>query len=148
MALDYGLNQISINGVTPDAEPSAKRIATLSKYVKKYGIKYIYFEENASNKVAKTLAKEAGVKAAVLSPLEGLTEKEMKAGEDYFTVMRKNLETLRLTTDVAGKEILQKKIPLRQCIMVTSKIKMSKTVNYLTGLVTGSLFTHTFKMAL
>lgn len=30
----------------------------------------------------------------------------MKAGEDYFTVMRKNLETLRLTTDVAGKEIL------------------------------------------
>ncbi|MDY2963660.1 MAG: zinc ABC transporter substrate-binding protein, partial [Streptococcus dysgalactiae] len=106
MALDYGLNQIAINGVTPDAEPSAKRIAALSKYVKKYGVKYIYFEENASNKVAKTLAKEAGVKTAVLSPLEGLTEKEMKAGEDYFTVMRKNLETLRLTTDVAGKEIL------------------------------------------
>ncbi|SUO62496.1 high-affinity zinc uptake system protein [Streptococcus pyogenes] len=44
-----------------------------------------------SSKVAKTLAKEAGVKAAVLSPLEGLTEKEMKAGQDYFTVMRKNL---------------------------------------------------------
>lgn len=109
MALDYGLNQISINGVIPDAEPSAKRIATLSKYVKKYGIKYIYFEENASSKVAKTLAKEAGVKAAVLSPLEGLTEKEMKAGQDYFTVMRKNLETLRLTTDVAGKEILPEK---------------------------------------
>ncbi|MFU1595313.1 metal ABC transporter solute-binding protein, Zn/Mn family, partial [Streptococcus dysgalactiae] len=106
MALDYGLNQIAINGVTPDAEPSAKRIAALSKYVKKYGVKYIYFEENASNKVAKTLAKEAGVKTAVLSPLEGLTEKEMKAGADYFTVMRKNLETLRLTTDVAGKEIL------------------------------------------
>ncbi|HHP4384088.1 TPA: metal ABC transporter solute-binding protein, Zn/Mn family, partial [Streptococcus pyogenes] len=79
------------------------------KYVKKYGIKYIYFEENASSKVAKTLAKEAGVKAAVLSPLEGLTEKEMKAGQDYFTVMRKNLETLRLTTDVAGKEILPEK---------------------------------------
>lgn len=34
MALDYGLNQISINGVTPDTEPSAKRIAELSKYVK------------------------------------------------------------------------------------------------------------------
>ncbi|NGL84175.1 zinc ABC transporter substrate-binding protein AdcA [Streptococcus equi] len=106
MALDYGLNQISINGVTPDTEPSAKRIAELSKYVKKYDINYIYFEENASSKVAKTLAKEAGVKTAVLSPLEGLTEKDMKAGKDYFTVMRENLKTLRLTTDVEGKEIL------------------------------------------
>ncbi|MGT2934797.1 zinc ABC transporter substrate-binding protein AdcA [Streptococcus castoreus] len=109
MALDYGLNQIPINGVTPDTEPSAKRIAALSKYVKKYGIKYIYFEENASNKVAKTLAKEAGVKTAVLSPLESLTEKQLKAGDDYITVMRKNLDALRLTTDVAGKEILPEK---------------------------------------
>lgn len=30
----------------------------------------------------------------------------MKAGKDYFTVMRENLKTLRLTTDVEGKEIL------------------------------------------
>ncbi len=105
MALDYGLNQIPINGVTPDSEPSAKRIAELSKYVKKYDIKYIYFEENASNKVAKTLAKEANVKAVVLSPLESLTEKEMKDGEDYFTVMRENLKSLKLTTDQAGKEV-------------------------------------------
>ncbi len=105
MALDYGLKQIPINGVTPDTEPSAKRIGQLSKYVKKYDIKYIYFEENASNKVAKTLANEAGVKAKVLSPLEGLTSKEMKNGEDYFTVMRENLKALQLTTDHAGKDI-------------------------------------------
>lgn len=105
MALDYGLNQVAINGISAASEPSAKRIAELSKYVKKYDINYIYFEENASNKVAKTLANEAGVKAVVLSPLEGLTQKEMDKGEDYFSVMRDNLKALQLTTEREGKEI-------------------------------------------
>lgn len=105
LALDYGLNQVAINGVSAENEPSAKRIGELSKYVKKYDIKYIYFEENASNKVAKTLANEAGVKAVVLSPLESLTQKEIKNGEDYFTVMRDNLKALQLTTTREGKEI-------------------------------------------
>ncbi|PZO94134.1 zinc ABC transporter substrate-binding protein AdcA [Streptococcus halichoeri] len=109
MALDYGLNQVAINGVSPDTEPSAKRIAELSKYVKKYDIKYIYFEENASNKVAKTLANEAGVKAEVLSPLESLTKKEMQEGKDYFSVMRDNLKALQLTTNHDGKEIKPEK---------------------------------------
>ncbi|MGT2957422.1 zinc-binding protein AdcA [Streptococcus bovimastitidis] len=105
MALDYGLNQISINGVSAESEPSAKRLAELSKYVEKYDIKYIYFEENASSKVAKTLANEAGVKSVLLSPLEGLTDKEIKNGEDYFSVMRENLKALQLTTKREGKEI-------------------------------------------
>lgn len=41
----------------------------------------------------------------MLNPLESLTTKEIKAGEDYFTVMKDNLKALRLTTDVKGKEI-------------------------------------------
>lgn len=105
LALDYGLNQISITGVSAESEPSAKRLAELAKYVKKYGIKYIYFEENASSKVAKTLASEADVKTAVLNPIESLTTKEIKAGEDYFSTMRKNLAALQLTTEVEGKAI-------------------------------------------
>ena len=82
LALDYGLNQISIAGISPEVEPSAKRIASLTKYVKKYDIKYIYFEENASSKVAETLADEAGVKTKVLNPLESLTNKQIKAETD------------------------------------------------------------------
>ena len=105
LVLDYGLTQVSITGVTAETEPSAKRLASLTKYIKKYDIKYIYFEENASSKVAKTLADEAGVKTAVLNPIESLTKKQIKAGEDYFSVMRENLKSLELTTSVAGKDI-------------------------------------------
>lgn len=105
LALDYGLNQVPITGVSAEAEPSAKRLAQLSKYVKKYDINYIYFEENASSKVSKTLADEVGVKTAVLNPLESLTSKQMKKGENYITVMEKNLKALQKTTDKAGKDI-------------------------------------------
>lgn len=109
LALDYGLKQVAITGVSAEAEPSAKRLMELSKYVKKYGIKYIYFEENASKALAKTLANEVGVKVAVLTTLESLTKEQEKAGQDYLSLMRANLKVLRLTTDRAGKEITGEK---------------------------------------
>lgn len=105
LALDYGLNQIAITGVSPETEPTAKRLAELAKYIKKYDIKYIYFEETASSKVAKTLADEAGVKTAVLNPIESLTSKQEKAGESYISIMKSNLKALQKTTSVKGKEI-------------------------------------------
>ena len=74
LALDYGLKQVAISGLSPDAEPSAARLAELTEYVKKNKIAYIYFEENASQALANTLSKEAGVKTDVLNPLESLTE--------------------------------------------------------------------------
>ncbi|MGT2906358.1 zinc ABC transporter substrate-binding protein AdcA [Streptococcus dentiloxodontae] len=105
LALDYELNQIPITGVSAETDPSAKRIASLSKYVSKYNIHYIYFEENASSSVAKTLADEVGVSTAVLNPIESLTDKQLSSGENYVTVMEENLKNLRLTTDVEGTAI-------------------------------------------
>ncbi|HGS0868239.1 TPA: zinc ABC transporter substrate-binding protein [Streptococcus pneumoniae] len=92
LALDYGLKQVAISGLSPDAEPSAARLAELTEYVKKNKIAYIYFEENASQALANTLSKEAGVKTDVLNPLESLTEEDTKAGENYISIMEKNLK--------------------------------------------------------
>ena len=71
---------MAISGISPDSEPSAARLRELTEYIKKNEIKVIYFEENASKSLAKTLSSEAGVELAVLNPLESLTEKEMKDG--------------------------------------------------------------------
>lgn len=91
---DYGLTQKSIMGLSPDAEPTAKAIKDINDFVKANQVKYIFFEELVSNKLAKTLAKDAGIETLVLNPLEGLTPKEAKAGADYFTVMEANLQNL------------------------------------------------------
>ncbi|WP_318151037.1 zinc ABC transporter substrate-binding protein AdcA [Streptococcus parasuis] len=106
LALDYGLKQVSITGVAADDDPTPSRLAELTDYIKKYGIKYIYFEENASKSVAETLANETGVQLDVLNPLESLTDEDMKNGKDYFSVMEDNLTALEKTTSKAGSEIL------------------------------------------
>ncbi|WP_029172721.1 zinc ABC transporter substrate-binding protein AdcA [Streptococcus suis] len=106
LALDYGLKQVSITGVAADEDPTPSRLAELTEYINKYGIKYIYFEENASKSVAETLAKETGVQLDVLNPLESLTDEDMKNGKDYISVMEDNLTALEKTTSQEGSEIL------------------------------------------
>lgn len=93
---DYGLTQHAIMGLSPDAEPRGQDIVALSKMVKEQGIKYIFFEELVSDKLAKTLAGEADVETLVLNPVEGLTSDQLKAGDNYFTLMEKNLQNLIL----------------------------------------------------
>lgn len=93
---DYGLTQHAIMGLSPDAEPRAQDLVALSKLVKEEGIKYIFFEELVSDKLAKTLAGEAGVETLVLNPVEGLTKEQQKAGDNYFSLMEKNLQNLIL----------------------------------------------------
>ncbi|HEM6535097.1 TPA: zinc ABC transporter substrate-binding protein AdcA [Streptococcus suis] len=106
LALDYGLKQVSITGVAADEDPTPSRLAELTEYINKYGIKYIYFEENASKSVAETLAKETGVQLDVLNPLESLTDEDMKNGKDYISAMEDNLTALEKTTSQEGSEIL------------------------------------------
>ncbi|MNJ59943.1 High-affinity zinc uptake system binding-protein ZnuA precursor [compost metagenome] len=83
-------------GISPEAEPKAQDIIALSKLVKEKEIKYIFFEELVSDKLAKTLASESGVETLVLNPVEGLTDTQEKAGENYYSLMEKNLDNLLL----------------------------------------------------
>lgn len=104
LALEYGLTQVPIAGLSPNEEPSAARIAELKHFVEDTGIKTIYFEENAKDSIAKTLATEAGVDLSVLNPLEGLTQEQMDRGEDYISIMEQNRDALMLTTSQANEK--------------------------------------------
>jgi zinc transport system substrate-binding protein len=94
LASEYGLTQVAISGLEPDAEPSAQRLSELKDLVEEEGVTTIFTEDLVSPKVAQTLADEAGVQTAVLHTLEGLTDDEILAGDDYGSQMRENLSTL------------------------------------------------------
>jgi zinc transport system substrate-binding protein len=96
LARDYGLTQHAIMGLSLDAVPRGQDLLDLAALVKKDGIRYIFFEELVSDKLAKTLAGETGVSTMVLNPVEGLTETQEKNGDNYFTLMEKNLQNLIL----------------------------------------------------
>ena len=70
----YDLTQLAIEGLTPDSEPDPAKMQEVIEYAKKYDIHTIFFEELASPKVAKTVAKEVDAVTAVLNPIEGLSE--------------------------------------------------------------------------
>lgn len=90
----YGLNQVGIEGLLSESEPDPARMAEIVEFAREHDVQVIFFETLASSKVAETIAREIGARTAVLNPLEGLTEEQLEAGEDYFTVMRQNLAAL------------------------------------------------------
>ncbi len=91
----YGLEQLPLVGLTPEAEPAAKDLERLVEDVREAGATTVFFEPLVSARLAETVAREAGVSTAVLDPLEGLTSEQRERGEDYFSVMRENLAALR-----------------------------------------------------
>ena len=91
---EYGITQIGIEGVSADQEPDAARMREIIDMVEEYGIKCIFFEELVDPKVAETIAAETGCRTQALSPLDGLSQDDIDAGRDYFTVMKDNLAAI------------------------------------------------------
>ncbi|MCL8017829.1 metal ABC transporter substrate-binding protein [Streptomyces sp. AS02] len=93
LAERYGLTMEAISGLDPESEPSPARIKELQQEAKADGVTTVFYETLVSDKTAKTLADDAGLKTDVLDPLEGITDKS--EGDDYFGVMEANLAALK-----------------------------------------------------
>jgi zinc transport system substrate-binding protein len=91
----YGLRQVAITGLSPEAEPAPRDVEHAVELVRQTGATTVFFETLVSPRLAETVAREAHAKTAVLNPIEGLTPEEAAAGEDYFSLMRANLSALR-----------------------------------------------------
>lgn len=89
----YGLELASINGISPDAEPSPAALAALQDLIDETGITTVFSETLVSPQAAEVLASDAGVDTAVLDTIEGLTDET--ADEDYLSLMRSNLAALQ-----------------------------------------------------
>ncbi|WP_102027108.1 metal ABC transporter solute-binding protein, Zn/Mn family [Salirhabdus sp. Marseille-P4669] len=95
----YGIQQIAITGISPTDEPSQKELEEIIKLANDLEISYLIFEKNVSPSVARVIQDEIQAEPLYLNNLETLTEEDMENGEDYFSLMRKNLETLDLALD-------------------------------------------------
>jgi zinc transport system substrate-binding protein len=91
----YGLRQVAITGLTPEAEPAPKDLQRVVELVRRTHATTIFFETLVSPRIAETVARETHAKTAVLDPIEGITAAEANQGANYFTVMRANLRALR-----------------------------------------------------
>lgn len=90
----YGLKQIGVSGISPSEEPSQKELQNIIALAEENGLEYIMFEQNIPSKVTEVVRDEVGANTLYLHNLESLSEQELNSGEDYFSLMNKNIENL------------------------------------------------------
>lgn len=91
----YGLEQIAIAGLNSQSEPSQKQLANLVEYAKERNVRYVLFEQNVHSKLTEVIQKEIGAESLMLHNLGVLTVDDVKNEEDYFSLMKSNIETLK-----------------------------------------------------
>jgi zinc transport system substrate-binding protein len=95
MARRYGLEYIAAQGVSPDAEPTARDLVKLVRQIRKDNIRYVFYEELTSPKIAETLATETGARMLLLNAAHNLTREQFEKGVSYFDILRGDLENLK-----------------------------------------------------
>ncbi|MGV3772795.1 MAG: metal ABC transporter substrate-binding protein [Verrucomicrobiales bacterium] len=90
LANRYGLQIAAVVQETPDVNPSARDVKNLLNVIRQKKVKAIFTEPQSSPKLARQLARDAGIATANLDTLE---TGELNA-DAYEHGMRKNVETL------------------------------------------------------
>ena len=95
-AKEYGLNQHSIKGLTPEGEILPQRLVEVVQLAKNLGINVIYSEDLIDPRSAQVIAEEIpNGKVVVLSPIEGIKPQEQQLGIGYLEKMYQDLSALK-----------------------------------------------------
>lgn len=95
LARRYRLEQVSLTGLSPDAEPRPSAVVSMVEMARKRGIGSVFMEARESPRLAELLAREIPAKIYVLNPGENLNKQEWTSGTTFLDLMRQNLENLR-----------------------------------------------------
>lgn len=94
---EYGLEYFAaFPGCSAESEPSAKTVSFLIDKVRQEKINVVFYLEFSNGKCAQTIAEESGAKTLLFHSCHNVTQDEMKRGETYISLMRKNLENLKI----------------------------------------------------
>ena len=90
LAARYGLTQMGLSGVDPEAEPSPARIREVRDVATSSGATTVFVETIVDPSVVEAFARDANLTIATLDPIESLTD----ADDDYLIVAARNLDAL------------------------------------------------------
>ena len=96
LAHRYALKYLAAQGFSPDAEPTARDLAMLVEQIRKDNIKYVFFEELTSPKIAETIANETNTKLMLLNAAHNVTKDQFVQGTSFIDIMKSNLDNLKV----------------------------------------------------
>jgi zinc transport system substrate-binding protein len=91
----FNLTYIAAQGYSPDAEPSAQDLATLSDIITKENATAIFTGELESAAIADMLARETGAQVLLLNPAGNIGKDARDADITFIDILESNLATLR-----------------------------------------------------
>lgn len=95
-AKEYGLNQHSIKGLTPEGEILPQRLVQVVQLAKNLGINIIYSEDLIDPRSSQVIADEIpNGRVVLLSPIEGIKSQEQQQGIGYLEKMYQDLSALK-----------------------------------------------------
>ncbi|MEO8390238.1 MAG: metal ABC transporter substrate-binding protein [Polaromonas sp.] len=89
----YQVSFLAPQGISTEAEPSAKEVAQLIRQIQREKIKAVFFENMSSPKLLAQLAKDAGVTPGPALYVDALSKADGPAGS-YLQLMRHNVMQL------------------------------------------------------
>ncbi|MFB1083013.1 metal ABC transporter solute-binding protein, Zn/Mn family [Jeotgalibacillus sp. JSM ZJ347] len=97
----YDVYQIAISGLSPTQEPSQRELQSIVETAEAYGLHHVFFEQNITTKIAEIIREEISAETLKLHNLSVLTDEDIENGEDYFSLMKHNLEQLNIALSAA-----------------------------------------------
>lgn len=96
LARRYNLEYSAAQGVSPDSEPTAQDLVQLVEQIKKDNIKYVFYEELTTPKIAETIANETNAKMLLLNAAHNLTKADFESDVSFLSIMEENLANLKI----------------------------------------------------
>ncbi len=91
----YGVTVHGIAGVSPEKEPSPRRLQALVRRARDRDLRNIFVEPSVSPRLAETLAREAGLSVLMLDPVASGADPRTGGRGTYINRMEHNLEQLK-----------------------------------------------------
>lgn len=95
----YGIEQIAISGLSTNDDPSQKELTRIVSIAKEHDLHYVIFEQSGTDKVSDIIREQIQAEPLYMHNLESLTEDDIENGEDYLSIMEKNLDVLDKATN-------------------------------------------------
>jgi zinc transport system substrate-binding protein len=95
LANRYNLKYLAAQGLAPDSEPTANDLIKLVEQVKKNNIKYVFYEEMTTPKIAETIANETNAKMLLLNAAHNVTKEDIENNVSFLSIMNENLINLK-----------------------------------------------------
>jgi zinc transport system substrate-binding protein len=100
-AKQYNLTQLAISGPFEE-EPTPTDIQNVVNAINQYHLKYVGYESLENPAISQSISSQTNATLIEMNPIEGLTTQEKAAGDDYITLMQRDINNIHLTLSNVG----------------------------------------------